>query len=96
MMQEGIYIIYYCIPLSILDKVQEFFKDKAINFTDIITYDEDLNIKFHKIKGKEYVPDFNYRKLFLDEQLQVARFGAMRAIKLKEKINNLINKNNNE
>ena len=45
---------------------------------------------------KEYAPDFNYRKLFLEEQLQVARFGAMRAIKLKEKINNLINKNNNE
>ena len=46
--------------------------------------------------GKEYTPDFNYRKLFLEEQLLVARFGAMRAIKLKEKINNLINKNNNE
>ena len=43
-----------------------------------------------------FIPNFNYRKLFLEEQLQVARFGAMRAIKLKEKINNLINKNNNE
>lgn len=87
---------YYCIPLSILDKVQEFFKNKAIKFSEIITYDEDLNIEFRPIKGKEYVPYFNYRKLFLEEQLQVARFGAMRAIKLKEKINNLINKNNNE
>lgn len=46
--------------------------------------------------GKEYASDFNYRKLFLKEQLQVARFGAMRAIKLKEKINNLINKNSDE
>lgn len=43
-----------------------------------------------------FIPNFNYRKLFLKEQLQAARFGAMRAIKLKEKNNNLINKNNNE
>ena len=40
------------------------------------------------------VPNFNYRKLFLEEQLQVARFGAMRTILLKEKINNLTNKQN--
>lgn len=32
-----------------------------------------------------FIPNFNYRKLFLKEQLQAARFGAMRAIKLKEK-----------
>ena len=43
-----------------------------------------------------FIPNFNYRKLFLEEQLQVARFGAIRAIKLKEKINNLINKNSDE
>ena len=87
---------YYCVPLSILNKVQQFLNDKEISFNSIITYDENLNIEFHTIKGKEYVPYFNYRKLFLEEQLQVARFGAMRAIKLKEKINNLINKNSNE
>lgn len=87
---------YYCIPLSILDKVKDYLNDKDLTFTDIITYDEDLNIEFHKIECKNYIPNFNYRKLFLEEQLQVARFGAMRAIKLKEKINNLINKNNNE
>ena len=43
-----------------------------------------------------YIKIANYKNKFLEEQLQVARFGAMRAIKLKEKINNLINKNSDE
>lgn len=85
---------FYCIPVSILNKVQDFFKDKKVSFNTIITYDENLNITFHKIETKEYIPNFNYRKLFLEEQLQVARFGAMRAIKIKEKINDLIRENN--
>ena len=28
----------------------------------------------------------NYRKLFIEEQLELARYGAMRSILLKEKI----------
>ena len=43
-----------------------------------------------------YIKIANDKNKFLEEQLQVARFGAMRAIKLKEKINNLINKNSDE
>lgn len=81
---------YYCIPLSILNKVQDYFKDKELTFNSIITYDENLNINFHSVKCKEFIPNFKSRKLFLEEQLQVARFGAMRAILLKEKLNKLI------
>lgn len=77
---------YYCIPLSIYDKVLDFLSDKKRDYNELITYDEDLNFRFHTIKVGEYVPNFNFRKLFLEEQLQVARFGAMRAIKLKEKL----------
>lgn len=84
---------HYCIPLSILDKVKDYFKDKTMyNNNVVITYDEDLNIQFHPIECKDIEHNGKYRKLFLEEQLQVARFGAMRSIKLKEKINNLINK----
>lgn len=61
----------------------------------IITYDEELNFKFHTINVGEFEPNLKYRKLFLEEQLQVARFGAMRAVKLKEKII-FLNKNLDE
>lgn len=83
---------YYCIPLSILDKVKEYFKDKKMYSSNVvITYDEDLNIEFHQIECNGIEHNSKYRKLFLEEQFQVARFGAMRAINIKEKINRLIN-----
>lgn len=85
---------YYCVPISILDKVMAYLADKERSFNCIITYDESLIIRHHMVKVGKYAPNFEYRKLFLEEQLQVARFGAMRAIRLKEKINDLINKQN--
>ena len=80
----------YCIPISILDKVLEFFKDKTLSFNTLISYDENLFIRFHNIECKEFKPNFKYRKLFLEEQLQIARYSAMRVIPLKEKINNTL------
>lgn len=86
---------YYCIPETIYDKVIEYISDKKRTYNMIITYDEELNFKFHTINVGEFEPNLKYRKLFLEEQLQVARFGAMRAVKLKEKII-FLNKNLDE
>lgn len=96
---ELIKYFYYCIPLSILDKAYNYLYENEINYTGIITYTEDLFIEIHNKKIKPYFegdkvhyasPTMpNYRKLFLEEQLELARYGAMRSILLKEKIINL-------
>ena len=80
---------YYCVPECIVDKVYEKMKSVDMPYSGIITYDEDL-----KIKVKGALIDNSYvvrqinpsRKLFLEEQLQVARYGAMRSVLLKEKL----------
>lgn len=87
---------YYCIPECMLERAYDKLEELKIEYTGVITYDEDLEITLH---GHRWIsPDGSYsyhftiqnpyRKLFLEEQLQVARFGAMRAILLKEKIIN--------
>ena len=97
--------LYYCIPLSIFEKVQikleeEYDKRKnkdGFNYSGIITYDESLNIKFHSHRFKvclnnkeEYhflTPTLNgYKKLFIEQQLELARLGTIRLIGLKEKL----------
>lgn len=94
---EGMGLIkyfYYCVPLSIIDKVYDKLTELDVEYTGVITYDENLNIKLNKGKYINYKGDFVYgfrerhpnRKLFLEEQLQVARFGAMRSVILKEKL----------
>lgn len=98
---ELIKYFYYCVPLSIKDKVYNFLEDKDIQYTGIITYDEELNIV---INGREFCyqdnkktilfPTIgNYRKLFIEERLELARYGAMRSVLLKKKINELLSKN---
>ena len=80
---------YYCVPECIVDKVYEKLKIVDMSYSGIITYDENL-----KIKVKGALIDNSYvvrqtnpsRKLFLEEQLQVARYGAMRSVLLKEKL----------
>lgn len=89
---------YYCVPEGIYDRVLNYICENDIKCSGIITYDESLKIK---INGCRYKLQFPYdnkkyytvtglnmggRKLYIEEQLQVARFGAMRAIKLKEKL----------
>ena len=84
---------YYCVPECIVDKVYEKLKSVDMSYSGIITYDENL-----KIKVKGALIDDSYvvrqinpsRKLFLEEQLQVARCGAMRSVLLKEKLIRLV------
>ena len=88
---------YYAIPKHLLDKVYNKLEEENIEYSGIITYDEDLNIKIEPWRYKSPYNEngydfklkralFNHRKLFLEEQLQVARYGAMRSISLKEKL----------
>lgn len=91
---------YYCVPEIIYDKVLNYICDNEIKCSGIISYDEFLKIKINGCRYRSAFPHDNKeyytvtglnmggRKLFLEEQLQVARFGAMRAIKLKEKFIN--------
>ena len=80
---------YYCVPECIVDKVYEKLKSIDMSYSGIITYDEDLKVKVKGalIDNSYVVKQINpSRKLFLEEQLQVARSGAMRSVLLKEKL----------
>ena len=93
---ELIKYFYYCVPISILDKVYDYLYTNDVKYTGIITYTDDLLIRVHQKKLKPLFENGevryaspaldNYRKLFLEEQLELARYGAMRSILLKEKI----------
>lgn len=93
---------YYCVPDVIYEKVKEYLFEKDIHCAGIITYTEDLIIEIKSIKlssfseePRDYIGITNsgYKKLFLEQQLEIARLGAMRVVGLKEKINKL--KSNN-
>ena len=95
--REYIKSFYYCVPLSIYDKVYQKLKEKRINHTGIITYDEELYITIHK-RDWDFTyderPPFVYtKKLFIEQRLELARLGAMRTILLKEKLIKLENNN---
>ena len=80
---------YYCVPEYIVDKVYEKLKSIDAKYSGVITYDENLkiNVKGALIDDYHVVRQINpNRKLFLEEQLQVARYGAMRSVLLKEKL----------
>lgn len=91
---------YYCVPEIIYGKVLNYICDNEIKCSGIITYDESLLIKINGCRYRSQYPNdrkeyytvtglnMGGRKLYLEEQLQVARYGAMRAIKLKEKFIN--------
>lgn len=74
---ELIKYFYYCVPISLLDKVYDYLYDNDIDGESVSYH------YYHAMLTN------NYRKLFLEEQLELARYGAMRAVMLKEKVVNL-------
>ena len=77
-------------------KKTDTFVDLFCGSCSVIERVPDSYIKIANDKNKfliEMLKSLTYKP---KEQLQLARFGAMRAIKLKENINNLINKNSDE
>ena len=82
---EYIKKFYYCVPVSIVDKVAEYLKnnDEEVKPTSgIITYDEDGYIKTYWASIEAPYP----KKLFLEQQLELARLGCMRVVVGKKKI----------
>lgn len=87
---------YYAIPECLLERAYDKLEELEVDYSGIITYSEDLKIVLHGHRWINYDGNYSYhiteqhpnRKLFLEEQLQIARFGAMRAIKLKENVIN--------
>jgi hypothetical protein len=85
---------YYCIPEKLLGKCYKYLSDNNVEYDGIVTYSEKLSIYLHTegsmpINGEKIVINkrkHKANKLNLVQQLQVARFGAMRCVMLREKI----------
>lgn len=72
---------YYCVPLSIVDRVAEYL---SVNNEKcgIITYDESGYIRVYWATNGIPYP----KKLFLEQQLELARLGCMKVITAKKKL----------
>lgn len=83
---------YYCIPECLLQDVYEVLEVTNTKYSGIITYSEELKIKIHGKRIKDMFDNYTFcqpqldgKRLFLEQQLEVARLGAMRSVMLKEK-----------
>ena len=96
---EQVYYFYYCVPVSIVGKVKEFLMEKYgeryfLCAPAVLWYDESGNVRVavddnQRCFGSHYAasvsPNVKHRKLFLEEQLTVARLGQLRYWSLLEK-----------
>lgn len=91
---ERVYYFYYCVPEVIYDKVIEFLDEKYESKPNylkpaVLYYDEKLGIHNtgYGFKDAMHKDGVRYRKLFLEEQLTVARLGTLRYWKQEAKEN---------
>lgn len=82
---------YYCLPYSFdLKRVYSVLEENKVNYSGIYLYDEYLNLQFrgYRVSQDDYQNRClqGYKKLTTEQQLEVARLGAMRVIGLKEKL----------
>lgn len=82
---------YYCLPASFdLKETYVLLEEHKVNYSGILFYDEYLNFQFHGFRVSQ--DDYQnrclkgHKKLTIEQQLEVARLGAMRVIGLKEKL----------
>lgn len=76
-----VYRFAYVVPESIKDRVLNFFKEKCIYTPAIICYTEDQQIKHYG----GYLEVEGGRKMFIEEQLKIARLGTLRYWNLRNK-----------
>ena len=81
---ERIKSFFYCVPESLFQQTVDLcvLNERSIN--GVITYTEDKKIKIN------YYPLYygkitSGRKLFIEEQLQIARLGSMRVWRMQDK-----------
>ncbi len=65
---------YYAVPKNILERVEAFLNERGVK-CGLLQYNEDCRVCYIKLCGNTVYPG---RKLFLEEQLQLARLGVMR------------------
>ena len=80
---ERVYKFAYCVPQCIAEKVVSFLRDKYQGIPDweipgVLYYTEDMEIGFTKLRNMENFTAKRRRRLFLEEQLTVARLGQLR------------------
>lgn len=78
---------YYCVPIKIKDKVLEYLKNKPEKEdhrfdAGVLLYTEDGLLSTAKLPR----PNWNCRKLFIEQKMELMRLEALRTVKLKEKI----------
>ena len=82
--------LYYCVPLSIKERVADYLTQNEIPFTQLLYFSEEGKIRIHNTGGKFYTGG---RKLFIEEQLTIARLGCMRVWNLKQKLVDIMHDN---
>lgn len=90
---ELIKYFYYAVPHSIAEKCVQYFIEHGEYEAGFYEYFDDgwvcnVNVPIPQGKKKR-----KFRKLTTEEQFQIARFGAMRAVSLREKIIRIQKKN---
>lgn len=82
---------YYCLPASFdLKETYDVLEEHKVNYSGILFYDEYLNFQLYGFRVSQ--DDYRnrcmqgHKKLTIEQQLEVARLGAMRVIGLKEKL----------
>lgn len=90
---ERVYYFYYCVPEAIYNKVIGFLDEKYEVKPNnkkpaVLLYNENLNIEYKNYGNTTamHKDGVRYRKLFLEEQLTVARLGTLRYWKRETKI----------
>lgn len=83
--------LYYCVPNELATKVVDFLDEKEYGVSGVIGYTEEKQLHWYRTEFGFLKSHSSGRKLFLEEQLQLARLGAMRVWKEMSKKHNMNN-----
>lgn len=85
--------LYYCVPLSIKERVADYLTENEIPFTGLLYFSEEGTIYEHNLGGHTRQWCMGGRKLFIEEQLTISRLGCMRVWNLKQKLVDIMHEN---
>lgn len=93
---ERVYQFFYCVPDSLVLACRDLCIQHDRPISGIISYSEDAHISIHhgeiwESYDKAWPHYSGGRRLFIEEQLQAARLGAMRVWEIKAKLYNTHN-----
>lgn len=86
---DKVYRFYYCVPDSLVNHCRDLCIENKRPISGIISYNESGSISFHNRticdSDKQWPRYSGGRKLFIEEQLQIARLGTIRFWNLMNK-----------